>query len=101
MDNQQQAPYPPQNPYPPQAPFPMTQNAPPKNSPYAVVGAWGFVGYAIVMALPIIGLIMAIVWAVSTSGSLNRRNFARAMLLLCAIGIALSILLWCIMLDYK
>ncbi|NLW79166.1 MAG: hypothetical protein GXY32_07130 [Ruminococcaceae bacterium] len=71
---------------------------PPKGSPYAVVGAWAFVGYAIVMAIPLVGFIVAIVWAASSSGPLNRRNYARAMLLLWVLALVIAVL--CVALSW-
>ena len=75
----------------PAAAPPPAVSKPPKGSPYAVVGMWAFVGYSIVMALPIVGLIMAIVWAVSSSGPLNRRNYARALLVMWVLALAVTI----------
>lgn len=75
----------------PAAAPPLMDGKPPKGSPYAVVGMWAFVGYSVVMALPIVGLIMTIVWAVSSGGPLNRRNYARAMLVLWVIALAVTI----------
>lgn len=47
----------------------------------------------LIMYIPIVGIIMQFVWAFGSSAPLAKRNFARAMLLWSAIGIALSILL--------
>lgn len=64
----------------------MQQNAePPKGSPYAVLGSWGFVGSMLLMSIPIAGFIIMIVWAAGGTMNHNRRNLARGYLLLIAI----------------
>ena len=65
---------------------------PPQGSPYAVLSSWSFVGYILLMALPIAGFIIAIVWAAGSTGNLNRRNLARGYLLMMAFGIVIYIL---------
>lgn len=66
---------------------------PERTSAYATIGAWEFVGYMILFSLPIIGLIMAIIWA-GDSSKINRRNYARAVLIMIAIGVAICILMF-------
>ena len=56
-----------------------------------VVGTVEWLVNLILLAIPIVGLIMCFVWAFGT-GNLNRRNFARAALILMAVGILLSII---------
>lgn len=65
-----------------------TQTAP-------VVGSWGYVGSMLLLGLPVVGLIVAIVWAAGAVSNRNLRNLARANLLLLLIWtvILLSILL--------
>ena len=43
----------------------------------------------ILMSLPVVGFILQIVWACGAARNLNRRNLARAYLILSLIGIAL------------
>lgn len=62
---------------------------PAQSSPYAVLSSWGFVGSMLLMAIPIAGFIITIVWASGGAVNLNRRNLARGYLLL--IGIVLAI----------
>lgn len=66
---------------------------PSSNSPYAVLSSWGFVGSILLMALPIAGFIIAIVWASGGTFNLNRRNLARGYLLIIGIMFALYIVL--------
>ena len=68
------------------APRPMEPATPP-------MGTWGYVGSLLLMGLPLAGLILAIVWAAGGTSNVHRRNLARAVLILMAIGIVLSILL--------
>ena len=64
-----------------------------QSSAYDVLSSWGFVGSMIVMSLPLIGFIMTIVWASGGTVNLNRRNLARAYLLVMGLGILLSVIL--------
>ena len=66
---------------------------PPSNSPYAVIGSWGFVGSILLLGLPIAGFIIAIVWASGGTFNINRRNLARAYLLIIGLVLALYIVL--------
>ena len=72
---------------------PAAEAPPPKGSRYAPVSAGGFFGYYILFALPIIGLVMSIVWAKDTEGSINRQNLAKLMLVLKIIGIVFLVLM--------
>lgn len=47
----------------------------------------------IIAAIPLIGFIMLFVWAFSSDTNVNKANWAKAALILFAIGIVLSILL--------
>ena len=58
---------------------------PMQNSPYAVLSTWGFVGSLLLLAIPIAGFIITIVWASGGVYNINRRNLARAYLLIMAI----------------
>ncbi len=44
---------------------------------YRVLSPWAYFGYSILFAIPLIGFILAIVFAFDNS-NLNRRNFARS-----------------------
>lgn len=66
--------------------------APPANSPYSLMGAWNIALSFILMCVPVIGLAVSIIWALGGCKKIIRRNFARAFLLLLAIGIVLSII---------
>ena len=79
---------------------PYTQ--PQQNSYYAqpgpqrrneAVSVGTYVGMTILSGIPLIGLIMMCVWAFSADENQSKKNFARAMLILMAIGFVLSIVL--------
>ena len=57
------------------------------------ISMWKYLGMMWVMALPIVGLVLMIIWAFSNEG-INRRNYARAVLLNMVIAMALGIFLW-------
>lgn len=65
---------------------------PPADSKYASVGLWSYVGMMIVFSIPIVGFILAIIWAFDT-GNISRRNFARAVLVLLVISFVISVIL--------
>lgn len=65
---------------------------PPSDSKYAYMSIWGYVGMMILFSLPVIGFILAIIWACA-SKNINRRNYARAVLVLLAITIILSVVI--------
>lgn len=57
------------------------------------ISMWKYLGMMWVMALPIVGLVLMIIWAFSNEG-INRRNYARAVLLNMVIAMVLGIFLW-------
>lgn len=67
--------------------FPPQQNG--KVAPVMSVGA--YIGTLIVFAIPVVNIIMIFVWAFGSSTNPNRKNYARALLILSIIGIVLSI----------
>lgn len=54
------------------------------------VGSW--IITFIVFAIPFVGIVMMFVWAFGSSGNLNRRNYARASLLISLILLVLGII---------
>lgn len=65
---------------------------PPSDSKYAFMSIWSYVGMMILFSLPVIGFILAIIWACD-SNNINRRNYARAVLVLIAITIIISVII--------
>ena len=56
------------------------------------LGVGGFLITMLVFAIPIVGIVMMFIWAFGSGGNINRRNYARATLIVALIGIVLSIL---------
>ncbi len=52
-----------------------------------------FVGVMLLSGIPLVGLILMFVWAFGSDVNTNKKNYARAFLIIAAIGLALSILL--------
>ena len=81
------------------------QNYAPQPNPYNSVSPyyrpikpWGYIGYMLLYGLPLIGIIMLIVNALSED-NINKRNFARSYLWLMLISLIISIfitILWVI-----
>ncbi len=46
---------------------------------YKPIGSWAYFGWSVVFALPIAGLVIAIVFAVGSTENINLRNYARSM----------------------
>jgi hypothetical protein len=70
-----------------------TDAPPPKGSKYAVIGTGGYIGTMILFAIPVIGWLVCIITAFAGK-NMNRRNFARAMLILLIIGIIIGVALY-------
>ena len=52
---------------------------------YQPISMWGYFGYSILFAIPILGLILAIVWSFGAA-KVNLRNFARSRFCIIIIG---------------
>jgi len=89
------------------APPPGYAQAPGYNQPastgkptgqYAVVSTMGWIGSLILLCIPIVGQIVCLVWAFG-SGNHNRRNYARAILILAIVCIVLGIVFGAVLLP--
>ena len=69
-------------------------NAAPAVPKSNVMSTWAYVGSILLMAIPLAGFIIALVWAFGGTDNLSRRNLARATLIIMLIGIVLSVLLF-------
>lgn len=58
---------------------------------YSPISTWGFVGYQFLFAIPLVGFILLIVFAVGGTKKVNLRNFARSYFCILLIGIVIAI----------
>lgn len=58
----------------------------------APLGVGQFIGMFFLLAVPILNIILLFKWAFGSSANLNKKNYARATLILAAIGLIFSIL---------
>ena len=58
-----------------------------------IMGVGQYLGTFILMSIPVLNLILILAWSFSKSVNPNKRNYARAILVLCIIAVALGILL--------
>ena len=56
----------------------------------AVLSVWDYLLMLIILAIPVVNIIVCIFWIVGKNGNPNRRNFAKAWLVLAVIGTILS-----------
>ena len=71
------------------APQPAAYSGQPRTEPLRV---GQYIGMLLLMCVPILGVILLFVWSFGGSVNLNKKNYARAMLIVCAIGLILSII---------
>ena len=83
---------------------PVYDVPPPKSSRYSVLGVGGFIGNLLLFSIPVIGWIICIVWACGGCKNENRKNHARAVLLLTVIVLVIfavaGILLYSVLSEY-
>ena len=48
---------------------------------YEPISMWGYLGYSILFAIPILGIIMILVFSFSKDENINVRNYARSYIL--------------------
>ena len=65
----------------------MSENG---NNQHRLLSPWAYVGYGLLFTLPVIGWILAIVFALNDD-NLNRRNFARGYWCMVLVVVILSI----------
>lgn len=58
-----------------------------------IMGVGQYLGTFILMSIPVLNLILILAWSFSKSVNPNKRNYARAILVLCIIAVALGVLL--------
>ena len=68
-------------------------DVPPPGSKYDLITAGGYIGIMLLMCIPVIGIILTIVWACGGCRKLQKRNLARASLIMMVIGLVISLIL--------
>ena len=83
---------PPQSAYQPAAAY-GGDMAPAKGSKYEPITTKGFIGIMLLMCIPIVGQILMIVWALGGCRKINKRNLARASLIMMVVMLIISFLI--------
>jgi len=83
MDNNQLPPHPSHHPHAPMIPPTMHDTS--------VMSTKDWIITYLIMMIPCVGIIMMFVWAFSSTGNLNRRNYSRAVLIILGVVIAIYI----------
>lgn len=66
---------------------------PAKGSKYDPITTGGYIGIMLLMCIPVVGLILILVWAFGGCKKINKRNLARATLIMAAISLVISLIL--------
>ena len=83
---------PPQSAYQPAAAY-GGDMAPAKGSKYEPITTGGYIGIMLLMCIPIVGQILMIVWALGGCRKINKRNLARASLIMLVVMLIISFLI--------
>ena len=76
---------------PQQQPMPAMMNQPMQD--ITPISPWGYIGYNILFAIPLVGIIMLFVYAFGSNTNINVKNYARSFLIIILISIILTIVL--------
>ena len=71
----------------------LPSDAPAPGSKYELITAGGYIGIMLLMCIPVIGLLLMIVWACGGCRKLQKRNLARASLIMMAVSLVLSLII--------
>ena len=67
--------------------------APGKGSKYEPITTKGFIGIMLLMCIPVVGQILMIIWALGGCRKINKRNLARASLIMMVVALVTSLIL--------
>ena len=70
-----------------------TSTAPAKGSAYEPISTGGYIGLSLLMCIPVVGIILAVIWAFGGCKKINKRNYCRAMLIMMVIALIFSFLI--------
>ena len=83
-------------------PTPQYVNHSPSIPPeYKPISAWGYIGYNILFAIPLVGFILMLVFSFGGTSNINLRNYARSFLCLILLGIIIFVVIFLLMGDKK
>lgn len=60
---------------------------------YQPISMWGYLGYEILFAIPLVGFILLLVFSFGGTKNVNLRNFARSYILIAVIVVLLSVII--------
>ena len=83
---------PPQSAYQPAAAY-GGDMAPAKGSKYEPITTGGYIGIMLLMCIPVVGQILMIIWALGGCRKINKRNLARASLIMMVVALVISFIL--------
>ena len=61
---------------------PAPDPAPAKDSPWATIGTWGWIGILILLQIPLVNVVLVILWSFGIAKKRVKQSFARAVLVL-------------------
>lgn len=79
---------------PPPAPTNTDAAAPVKGSKFDPMTTGGYIGSMLLMSIPVLGWLIAIIWACGGCRKINKRNLARAMIIMLIIGLLAGIIIY-------
>ncbi len=71
---------------------PQQEQAPGPDSPYGLISTGGYIGIMLLLCIPVIGLLLAVVWACGGCRKLQKRNLCRAMLIMMVVSLIFSLI---------
>lgn len=71
--------------------YPAANEPPQKGSRYAVMGVGSYIGIFLLMSIPLVNVLLVIIWSCGGCKNQNKRNYARALLIVNLIVIAVSV----------
>lgn len=69
-------------------------DVPASNSKYAPITTKGYLGIIFLMCIPILGQLLTLIWAFGGCRKVNKRNFARAIVMFSLVAVILCVILY-------
>ena len=64
---------------------------PAKDSPWATIGTWGWIGILILLSIPLVNVILVILWSFGVAKKRVKQSFARAVLVLALVTLLIMV----------